>query len=133
VLPGASSIRTNADTHAYLKDLQTAAAKVERYALVADGPAVWVRSRQRNPLSIDWPQGIELNGHETFERVVNDFEAQRGLTVFVQKIAVDSLAGGIVPRPTTGWSSDVKYWNFLDYVVANRRKVGETKFFEIYE
>jgi hypothetical protein len=27
----------------------------------------------------------------------------------------------------------VKYWIFLDYVIANRRKVGETKFFEIYE
>lgn len=130
VLPGARLIRTNDNTYSFLMDLQDAKNMVKsegkNYCIIPDVAANWVRSLQRNPLSIDWPQETELGNQELVDRVVGDLEADRGrVIVIVQKYEANELASGLAPLSDS--------YAVVHYVRSNFRKVGETRFFELYE
>jgi hypothetical protein len=134
VLRGARLIRTNPNTYAYMADLQaaidTVSARGRNYATVPDPAAHWVRSRQKNPLPIDWPQGIELNTRPLHERVVRAIEDRRSdELVIVQKVRTEDLPEGFFELETPDWD---EFHAVVRYVRTHLDKVGETKYFDIY-
>lgn len=131
VLPGGRWIRSSPNTHALLADLQRAAAltRGRPYAIVSDFPGWWVQSPARNPLSIDWPQEIELNRPELERRVIADLEAMRGRgAIIAHRISVLHVAAAFAPV-----RADLHYYFAIAYARARFRKVAETEWFEIYE
>jgi hypothetical protein len=78
-------------------------------------------------LPIDWLFPVELGNKELVDRVIQDVEAERGETVIiVQKVNVFLL------------EEDIQPLNRRDYPVVRHvrkhfDKVGETRFFELYE
>jgi len=130
LLPGLENIRTGPNTANFLRDLQHAVELVgERpYAIIPDLAAYWVRSSAPNPLPIDWPLGDILIREELIERVDNSFNGGDGRrVVIVQKIRANALSRGYLALPDS-----------QRYIVATKarsrlRKIGETKFFELYE
>ncbi|MBM3335897.1 hypothetical protein FJY63_14660 [Candidatus Sumerlaeota bacterium] len=96
------------------------------YAIIPDCPGLWVKSAQLNPLPIDWAQPIELNKVELVNRVVQQLESIRSANVvIVQKVEALALPHGYLPL--------IVEYPVVDYVCEHFKKVGETKFFEIYE
>jgi len=129
IFPGAKSIRTNANTLAYLQDLQLAISRVHGhpYIILPDTAAYWVRSSELNPISSDWPLYIELANDALVHRVERDLERQKGKSVILlEKIAVEDLATGFRPLVQDNYP-------ILPYVHKNFRKIDETKFFDILD
>jgi len=129
VMPGTTGLKTNPDTRAFLEDLAHAVARVHgrRVAILPDLAAYWVRSPQRNPLSIDWPQETELATPALEARVCHDLESQRGtLVVLVQKVSAATIAYGWRPLGES-------HYGVVRFVRSRFRKVGETAFFDVYE
>ena len=132
-LPGARGIRTNSRTVATLAELHQLTAEREvagrTYAILTDNAPHWIRSRQRNPLPCDWPQETEL-GYSP-ELVGRFIEAIRrlppGSEIIVQRYLISEYAWTVQAVPPE-WS----YYFAQHWVRANWRKVGETRFFEIY-
>jgi hypothetical protein len=131
VLPGARFLRTSENTYALVADLDRAVTATggRRYAILTDFPCWWVKARERNPLSCDWPQSTELARLELAHRVIGDLERMRGRgRVIVQKVYTFPVARGFLPI------ADDDPWYFAArYVRGAFRKVGETEWFEIYE
>jgi hypothetical protein len=97
------------------------------YAIVPDVPGYWVKSKQTNPLPIDWPQPVELGSQYLVDRVTRDLEDERGdVVVIVQKVHAFYLADGFVPL-------DKDQYAVVRYVRENFEKTDETEFFELYE
>jgi hypothetical protein len=131
VLPGGNFIRTNERTHSVLVDLRqaTEAARGRPYAILTDFPGWWVRARERNPLSIDWPQSTELARVELRRRIARDIDALRGGGIVItQKVRMYDLAERITPIR----EGEPDYLA-IDYVRARFRKIGETTWFEVWE
>lgn len=131
VLPGGRLIYTNPHTYDFLVDLNEAtdevSARNRTYAIMPDAPGYWVKSRQKNPLPVDWPQPVELHDQYLTDRVTRDLEAQRGeVVVIVQKVQAFYLADGSV-------SLDENQYPVVKYVRENFEKTDETEFFELYE
>jgi hypothetical protein len=131
VLPGGRLIYTNPNTYDFLVDLNEATGGVSSrnmtYAIVPDVPGYWVKSRQTNPLPVDWPQPVELGSQHLIDRVTRDLEAERGdVVVLVQKVHAFYLAEGFVPL-------DEDQYAVVRYVRENFEKTDETEFFELYE
>ena len=131
VLPGGRLIYTNPNTYAFLVDLNYATDEVssrnKAYAVIPDAPGYWVKSKQTNPLPVDWPQPVELNDQRLVDRVIRELEAQRGeVIVIVQKVQAFYLADGSVPL-------DEDQYPVVRYVRDNFEKTDETEFFELYE
>ena len=132
VLPGARHIRTNPNTYSFLADLNTAIRLVDtnkfKYAIVPQVAVHWVRARQANPLPIDWAQGGELNTPVLLGRELRAIERQRSQTVIlVQKVNASMLSWGFYPiRTNDSWNAVV------GYARTHLKKIGETKYFELY-
>jgi hypothetical protein len=129
VLQGGAGIFTNPDTRALLADLDRAVALTggHPHAIVTDFAGYWVKARERNPLSIDWPQSVELGKPALQARVIAELEALRGHGfVIVQKYAAGPVAARFVPLV------DRRYYFVPFYVREHFEKVGETVAFEIY-
>jgi hypothetical protein len=131
VLPGGRLLRTNRNTYQLLADLRRAVAGTggRPHAIVVDFPGYWAKAPERNPLSVDWPQPVELNQRSLMMRVIGDLEALRGRgRVIVQKVYVFDVANRFVPL-----DNHRPYNIVATYVRQRFRKTGETDWFEIYE
>lgn len=131
VFPGGKNLRTNENTYNYLKELQTLKNDIrsrdKKYCIVPDTSADWIRSTQKNPLSVDWPHDIELLNQDFRDQVYSDLEDLRGdAVIIVQKYHLPNLKDG--GRPI---SEGDRY--IVDYVRSNFNKTSETDFFELYE
>ena len=131
VLPGGRLIYTNPNTYDFLVDLNETTGDVSSrnmtYAIVLDVTGYWVKSKQTNPLPIDWPQPVELGSQYLVDRVTRDLEDERGdVVVIVQKVHAFYLADGFVPL-------DEDQYAVVRYVRDNFEKTDETEFFELYE
>jgi hypothetical protein len=130
VLPGAKRIRTNPNTLVFLTDLAYATSIATQsgktFAIIPDCAGYWVQSTQINPLSIDWPQGIELRKRQLLDRVLVDLELVRQSgVIIVQKVEAYKLAWGFV---------DIEDHNaVVNHVRQHFEKTDETRFFELYE
>jgi hypothetical protein len=131
VLPGGKWIKTNPNTRAFLDDLNQAIAQFRQdgkmYAILPDAAGYWVQSSQINPLPIDWAQDTELNNPNLVSRAIGALDSKRGKIVIVaQKVHAATLADGFTPIPED-------FYPTLVYVRARFTKIGETRFFEIYQ
>lgn len=130
VLAGGKRINTNPVTYEYMKELQEAVQQLgsREYAIIPDVAIHWVKSRQRNPLPIDWPQDIELSSPALFDRVVQALESERGKRIILAaKVKPFSLAS----EPEAITEKDV--YSIVFYVRNHFQKIGETKYWEFYE
>ncbi|MEW6347673.1 MAG: hypothetical protein AB1646_01305 [Thermodesulfobacteriota bacterium] len=131
ILPGASGIYTNANCHAFLRDLVQAITiakkKGLKYAVIPDVPGWWARADQANPLPVDWIWITEVERPELVDRLNRSVEEARGTAVIiVQKVEAAFLHEGprplSMPRPET-----------VTRIQERFRLVGETAFFTLYE
>ena len=130
VLPGGSGIITNENTFLFLADLNATVNTIKEsgkmYSIVPDFPGYWVKAMDVNPLPIDWPQDTELGNESLFSRVISRLEYIRGNNVvIVQKYEANALAESWVPLGN-------KY-RVVNYIRANFVKIGETRFFDLYQ
>lgn len=136
VLPGGALIKTNQNMYDYLLDLNQAIKLVtgqnRSYEIVPSAAALWVQSRQVNPLPIDWTQATELSRQELTNRVIESLNSEReSKTVIVSKIVPDTLADGFTPLDDNNdYYAD--YYAVVRYVRTYFAKVGETRFFDLY-
>jgi hypothetical protein len=131
VLAGAAGVRTNPNTFEVLSDLRGLVDQLNgrRYALVVDFPGWWAKSAQANPSPTDWPQSIELCTEGLQDRFSSRMVALRGNTVFVvQKVQATTLADGFIPV-----GNDNLYYGAAVWIRHTFRKVGETRFWDLYE
>jgi hypothetical protein len=132
VLTGGQLIRTNPNTHAFLRDLNLAVRQVTSqhldYAIVPEVAAHWVGTEQRNPLPVDWAQGTELSTAALVGRVADEIEQRRDRqVVLVQKVRAATLPWGFVEL-----KSNNDYYTVVEYVKAHLVKSGETAYFDLY-
>ncbi|CAN5712603.1 hypothetical protein BH24ACT21_BH24ACT21_05310 [soil metagenome] len=131
VLPGGRLIYTNPDTYAFMADLDRTVNRIsatdKEYAIIPDVPGYWAQAEQTNPLPIDWLFPVELSDQDLIDRVERDLDAERGETVvIVQKVDAFFLSDDLLPL-------DKRDYPEVRYVRKNFDKVGETRFFELYE
>jgi hypothetical protein len=128
-LPGGALLSTNPLTAAYIDDVGVAieVAHGRTYALIPNFPGWWAKSTQQNPLPVDWLYWQELPRPELAKRVVDAVAAQRGRIVV---IAEKANLGGLVPGPAGGLEI---YSPALSYVRQNWHRMGQTRFFELFE
>lgn len=129
VFPGTAKLLTNQNTHDFLADLRVAVSMAGggQYAILPDMPGYWVQAGQPNPLSVDWTLFIEISRPELVARVNDELDARRGsMVVIMQKYRADIMRSTFAPVPED-------YSEAYDHVLKNYQKVGETRFFEIYE
>jgi hypothetical protein len=129
-LPGGRLIYTNANTAAFMADLQTAIHHTngQRYAIVPDIAGYWVKAPQVNPLPLDWAQGVELNQPALAARVTAALERQRGqLVIIVQRVAAGALAERFAPLPTDD------FYTVVNYVRRHFTLIERTTFFDVYQ
>jgi len=131
VLPGGALIKTNPRTFQYLTDLRTvidsAGSSGFRYILLPGSAGLWVKSKQSNPLPIDWVQETELNRQKLADRVLHDLELLRDSTiVIVQKIELKRLADEFKYVP------DDEYHAVVRHIRDHYAKIGETPYHELY-
>lgn len=132
-MPGGRFIRTNSNTYDLMADLQRAVILTHgrKFAVIVDFSAYWVTSPQRNPLSSDWPQIVEVGTPALIGRIENDVEQLRGRgCIIVQKVDVTRIA-------STFRSIEVMdvnhYYGLGQYVRENFHRTDGTKWFDIYE
>lgn len=131
VLPGGRLIYTNPGTFAFMSDLDRTVNRIsatgKEYTIIPDVPGYWAQAEQTNPLPIDWQFPVELRNQALIDRVKRDLEAEQGETVvIVQKVDAFFLANDLLPL-------DKRDYPVVRYVHKNFDKVGETRFFELYE
>lgn len=129
IFPGGNLIRTNPNTNAFLADLHVAIDRTKNrdYAILPDLAGYWAKSTQANPLPIDWAQGTELNHPALVNRVLKSLEAHRSsMVVIVQKVRADSLANEFIPLSDSDYA-------VVRHVRSHFTKMGETKYFDLYE
>ena len=130
LLPGLQRIRTGPNTAAFLRDLKLAVtlAGDRPYAIIPDLAAYWVKAGVRNPLPMDWPLGDILIRDDLIERFTNALPgSERQQVVIVQKVRANALARGFLALP------DSQRYVVATYARTHLKKIGETKFFELYE
>ena len=128
VFPGANGIRTDAATFAFLSDLKATVGSLggRRFITIPNLAGYWAKAPQPNPLSIDWPSYIELDGPRLVERVQGDIGRLHGsVVVLIQK------AGTWTPTGLQDLGND--HTPVVEYVRTHFRKSGETAFFEVFE
>jgi hypothetical protein len=131
VLPGGSMIRTGESTYEFLQDLQRAVGASGGHAIVVvpDCAAYWIRSPQRNPLPLDWLTYLEMGRPELLDRIEAAIApGHEGRRLLVQKASALRLAEGFVPL-----AGNDRMYAVVGFIRATHRKVGETRWFEIYE
>jgi hypothetical protein len=129
VIGGARLVRTNPTTAAYLDDLAAARALAggRPIAIVPELPAYWVQARQANPLPVEWPSATELANEQVAERFESALLGLRGRAVVLVATASPlDPAHGLQPI------TDEDY-PFLVTLRGEFRRVGRTRWFEVYE
>jgi hypothetical protein len=130
ILAGGRGLRTNPRTADYLRDLNDLVASLEGrdYALLPGVAAHWIRSRQKNPLLLDWEDPVELPTRRAQQRAANAVARLHGrAVVIVSKTNPDSLAFG-AHAPTV-----IAPNGALAEVLAHWTRAKETRYFAIYE
>ena len=131
ILPGGKHIRTNLATFEYMKDIHDIVKGLggREYAIIPEAAIYWVKAPQRNPLPSDWPQDIELGTPGLFERVVHALEIRRGrLVILASKVGCAGLSS--TQEPIT---EKTDMFRIVLYVRSHFHKIGETKYFDIYD
>jgi hypothetical protein len=131
VVPGGRLIETNPNTHRYLADLRGIIDSLDvggsGYVLLPGSPGLWVKSKRRNLLPIDWVQETELNRRVLIDRVINTLDILRdSTTVIVQKIMPKRLAEGFA------YVVDEDFHEVVRHIREQYTKVGETAYHELY-
>ena len=129
VLPGGRFLRTNANTYAFLSDLDLAISETHgvRYAIIPGFSAPWVKGKQLDPLLIDWPYFNTLPNQSMIIRLENNIADRKGNVVFlIQKVEPAELKYGFEPLDESAYPKGV-----ISYVRAHFTKIGETKYFEL--
>lgn len=133
VLPRAGFIQTNRNTFDLMADLRAATErvtleeKVDAYTLLPGLPAHWVGSVYGNPLPLDGMQERELTRPSLFHIAKNRLDANKGnIVILIQKCDVEKMALGIRPLPSG------PYDGLIEHVRKSYRKLGETRYFELY-
>jgi hypothetical protein len=132
-LPGGRGLRTQSRTIATLAELRMLALEREAagrtYAVLTDNAAHWIRSRQRNPLPCDWPQVTELGySPELVARFLAAIQAlPPDAEILVQRYLISEYSWILAAVPP-----EMSYYFPQHWVRAHWRKVGETRYFEIY-
>ena len=128
-ISGMKLINTNHNDYLMLNDLNKAQMLVKekgkKYAIIPDCAFIWIESQQTNPLTIDWPQDIELNNPEVYNRLIANINSQKNDIIFiVSKYEFNEVYEGFKP---------LGYYKIVNYIHKNFRKIGETKYYELYE
>ncbi|MEN4068874.1 MAG: hypothetical protein PQ975_04325 [Methanobacterium sp.] len=136
VVYGMTGIKTNKNTHAFLKDLNVAEEfsikKGRKYIIIPDCVGIWIKNSYGNPLIIEWPQNVELGNIQSGDQkltnhIIKDLEMKKGtVIIIVQKYRADNLSEGFIPL-------NESYSPLIPYVQSNYKKIYETQFFELYE
>ena len=129
VFPGAKGIRAGRGAYEFLRDLREAKLLARqhapRYTILPDFAGYWVKSEEVNPLVTDWAIWTEVGGEALEQLALRDLASWKGkIAVIAQKVDADSVARS--PVPPKGRRV------LLNYVREHFRKVGETRFFEVY-
>jgi hypothetical protein len=129
VLPGGRFILTNANTYAFIADLNLAISETHgvRYAIIPGFSAYWVKGQQLDPLPIDWPYFNTLPNPSMITRLEKSMTVQKGNVVFlIQKVEPADLEYGFMPLDESQYPLGI-----LSFVRENFTKFGETKYFEL--
>ena len=129
LLDGGAGLLSNENTYAFLADLRVAETRAlalgRTYAIIPDCAGVWVHSKQRNPLCIDWAFGTELSRERLFRRLTQQLEAMRDTNiVIVEKVEPFALKYGLLPPREVA--------PVVRFVREHLSRVGETRLFELY-
>ncbi|MEN8252849.1 MAG: hypothetical protein ABFQ62_00510 [Patescibacteria group bacterium] len=129
VLGGGAGIKTNKLTYQYLKDLKEIISKTNKpYVLLPDNSIHWVTSKQRNPLSVDWPQPIELANQKIRKKALSDLDKHfsSGGVAIIQKINASTLFIGKIKLNKDEYA-------LVKHTVDSYEKFDETEFFATYK
>ena len=127
LLPGAQNIYISKEVHIELVDLHNAIAIANArhltYAIVPDYAGWWVQSKQEDPLPMDFP--FLFNSQPTLIRpYLNSLLQQKGkLLVIVNKVSLEQVQ---LSEPSA-------VYQIALFVPKHFKKVGETKYFNLYE
>ncbi len=143
VMKGAKLIKTNNYTYDLLKDLNVAIEKTNgyKYTILEWFCGWWVKSEQKNPISIDLAVNPELPNQVLTDKVCEELVEKRGeLLVIVPKVGSIKSANGLCPMSDApypfGKLTSPSWYLYSDvtrYVMKNFNKVDETKYFLIYK
>ena len=131
VLGGGKKVWTNPQTFGYLQDLKQTIDNLhgQEYAVIPDSAIHWIKAGQKNPLSIDWPQGTELSNPALYRRVIDDLESRRGrLAIVTAKYEGVHLCNELKPI-----TDDFSFYAIVAYVRSHFHKTSETRYFDVYE
>lgn len=130
VLPGARGILTNKNVYEYYADLDMTINSLggKKYALLPEDPAFWIKSKDENPLPIDWAYSVELNqqGEDRLAGALDNFVDQGGY-IIMEKYYAANLATSLIPMGTKDGQYPIR-----DYVISKYDKLYDTDFFEVY-
>jgi hypothetical protein len=129
VLPGGRLLRTNANTYAFLSDLNLAISETYgvHYAIIPGFSAPWVKGKQLDPLPIDWPYFNTMPNQSMITRLENNMVKRKGnIILLVQKVEPADLKFGFMPLDESQYPKGV-----FPFVRAHFEKIGETKYFEL--
>ena len=130
VFPGASGIRTNANTYAALAELRQIVDGLHGrpYAILVDAPGWWACTNERNPLPADWPQSMEICTGELEERVSNRILAfrERGV-VIIQNARMNVIAERFEPI-----EKDNGYYGAASWARFALRRESAHRYWDVY-
>lgn len=138
-LAGARLIKTNQNFRAVMVELNAIVAQVRdagrSYAMVPYVPAWWAMSGQANPLPSDWPDITEIGiSQRLTDRYLAGLKDLRGrFVVVVHKFCAATYAYGFVPDRLVFERKGHAEYAVSQFVRRNFTKIGETRFFELYE
>jgi hypothetical protein len=129
VLAGGKSIRIDNNTYNVLMDLNSAVSKIgkdKKFCILPDYAAYWIKSKQQNPLPLDWPNNVELASDKLKVYFEDAIEKNReDMTIILGKYSTERIAFVYEPLSNDNY--------IVSYVKFNLTKIGETEFFELYE
>jgi len=126
VLPGGKLIKTNPVTYEYMKELHDLVQQYQgrEYMILPDGAIWWIKAPQGNPLPTSWPLDFELGTPQLYNRFIQALDAQHGRgVIFLAKV----MGFNLVNVPAPDW------YSVVPYVKSHFHKIGETKYWEVYE
>lgn len=129
VWPGGRGIRIDARTYEFLSEFNAVRSgdPQRKTVIIGEMCGYWVKAPQPNVLPIDWPNSDELRTKLLEDRVERDLKRLHGsIRVVVQKVSAAKIATGTSPL-------EAKCSLLIPFVRENFARVGETRYFEIYE
>jgi hypothetical protein len=127
VLPGGKNIFTSKEVYDVLSDLQSAEKIAEKerkpYAILPGDAALWVKSKQANPLMMDYPF-IFNNQKALIEPLVNNIKNEKGKIIII-------LGKGCLTQPVD--NSEMGAFPICLIPQKYYQKFSETKYFFLYK